>query len=44
VLASGGIAGADDLAALARTGVAGAIVGMALYTGALDAAAIAEYA
>ena len=44
VLASGGIAGADDLAALARTGVAGVIVGMALYTGALDAAAIAEYA
>ena len=45
VLASGGIAGAADLAVLSRTGVAGAIVGMALYTGALDAAAIAvEYA
>jgi phosphoribosylformimino-5-aminoimidazole carboxamide ribotide isomerase len=45
VLASGGIAGASDLAVLSRTGVAGAIVGMALYTGALDAAAVAvEYA
>ena len=45
VLASGGIAGAADLAALSRTGVAGAVVGMALYTGALDAAAVAkEYA
>lgn len=42
VLASGGIAGAADLAALSRTGVAGAIVGMALYTGALDAAAVAK--
>lgn len=45
VLASGGIAGAADLAELSRTGVAGAVVGMALYTGALDAAAVArEYA
>lgn len=45
VLASGGIAGAADLAALSRSGVAGAIVGMALYTGALDAAVTAvEYA
>jgi phosphoribosylformimino-5-aminoimidazole carboxamide ribotide isomerase len=45
VLASGGIAGPADLAALSRTGVAGAIVGMALYTGALDPASTAtEYA
>lgn len=45
VLASGGIAGAADLAALSRTGVAGAVVGMALYTGALDATSVArEYA
>lgn len=42
VLASGGIAGAADLAALSHTGVGGAIVGMALYTGALDAAATAR--
>ncbi|MBR9988566.1 MAG: 1-(5-phosphoribosyl)-5-[(5-phosphoribosylamino)methylideneamino] imidazole-4-carboxamide isomerase [Gemmatimonadetes bacterium] len=42
VIASGGIAGAPDLAELARTGVAGAVVGMALYTGALDAAAVAR--
>ena len=45
VLASGGIAGAADLAALSRTGVAGAVVGMALYTGALDTAEVVrEYA
>jgi phosphoribosylformimino-5-aminoimidazole carboxamide ribotide isomerase len=45
ILASGGIAGPADLAALSQTGVAGAVVGMALYTGALDAGAIArEYA
>lgn len=42
LLASGGIAGAADLAALARSRVAGAIVGMALYTGALDPAATAR--
>ena len=42
VLASGGIAGSADLAALSRAGVAGAVVGMALYTGALDAAAVAR--
>ncbi|HEX6133263.1 MAG TPA: 1-(5-phosphoribosyl)-5-[(5-phosphoribosylamino)methylideneamino] imidazole-4-carboxamide isomerase [Longimicrobiales bacterium] len=42
LLASGGIGGAGDLAALARAGVAGAVVGMALYTGALDAAAVAR--
>jgi phosphoribosylformimino-5-aminoimidazole carboxamide ribotide isomerase len=42
VIASGGIAGAADLAALSRAGVAGAVVGMALYTGSLDAAAVAR--
>lgn len=45
ILASGGIAGAADLAALSRAGVAGAVVGMALYTGALDTAEVVrEYA
>jgi phosphoribosylformimino-5-aminoimidazole carboxamide ribotide isomerase len=45
LLASGGIAGAADLRALARAGVAGAVLGMALYTGALDGHAVArEYA
>jgi phosphoribosylformimino-5-aminoimidazole carboxamide ribotide isomerase len=44
VLASGGVAGVQDLRALAARGVAGAIVGMALYTGALDArAALQEF-
>jgi phosphoribosylformimino-5-aminoimidazole carboxamide ribotide isomerase len=42
VLASGGIAGAADLEALSLTGVAGAIVGMALYTGALNPPAVAR--
>lgn len=40
ILASGGIAGPADLEALSRAGVAGAVVGMALYTGALNAAAV----
>jgi phosphoribosylformimino-5-aminoimidazole carboxamide ribotide isomerase len=35
--ASGGISGVVDLRALATTSVAGAVIGMALYTGALDA-------
>jgi phosphoribosylformimino-5-aminoimidazole carboxamide ribotide isomerase len=35
LLAAGGIAGAEDLRALAQVGVAGVVVGMALYTGAL---------
>jgi phosphoribosylformimino-5-aminoimidazole carboxamide ribotide isomerase len=44
LLAAGGIAGADDLAALRDAGAAGAVLGMALYTGALDAdAAAREY-
>ncbi|HEX6309584.1 MAG TPA: 1-(5-phosphoribosyl)-5-[(5-phosphoribosylamino)methylideneamino] imidazole-4-carboxamide isomerase [Longimicrobiales bacterium] len=42
LLASGGIRDAADLADLAAAGVAGAVVGMALYTGALDAAAVAR--
>jgi phosphoribosylformimino-5-aminoimidazole carboxamide ribotide isomerase len=42
VLASGGIATMNDLRALEDRGVAGAVVGMALYTGALDARTVAE--
>lgn len=42
VLAAGGIATMDDLAALARLGAAGAVVGMALYTGALEPRAVAK--
>jgi phosphoribosylformimino-5-aminoimidazole carboxamide ribotide isomerase len=41
LLASGGVAGAADLAALAEAGAAGVVLGMALYTGALDARATA---
>jgi phosphoribosylformimino-5-aminoimidazole carboxamide ribotide isomerase len=40
--ASGGIASAEDLRALSDRGVAAAVLGMALYTGALDARAVAE--
>jgi phosphoribosylformimino-5-aminoimidazole carboxamide ribotide isomerase len=42
VLASGGIAAPGDLRALEHRGVSGAIVGMALYTGALEPRAIAQ--
>jgi phosphoribosylformimino-5-aminoimidazole carboxamide ribotide isomerase len=42
VLASGGIAGEEDLRALADIGVSQAVVGMALYTGAIDPRAAAE--
>jgi len=42
VIASGGIASALDLRNLAERGVSAAVVGMALYTGALDARATAE--
>ncbi len=42
VIASGGIASGSDLRNLAERGVAAAVVGMALYTGALDARATAE--
>jgi phosphoribosylformimino-5-aminoimidazole carboxamide ribotide isomerase len=42
VLASGGVTSADDLRALEHRGLAGAVLGMALYTGALDARRTAE--
>ncbi|MBI3790678.1 MAG: 1-(5-phosphoribosyl)-5-[(5-phosphoribosylamino)methylideneamino]imidazole-4-carboxamide isomerase [Gemmatimonadetes bacterium] len=42
VLASGGIGTVADLHALEDRGVAGVVLGMALYTGALDPRAIAE--
>ncbi|HME91101.1 MAG TPA: 1-(5-phosphoribosyl)-5-[(5-phosphoribosylamino)methylideneamino] imidazole-4-carboxamide isomerase, partial [Myxococcaceae bacterium] len=42
IYASGGISSADELRALAKTGVAAAVLGMALYTGALDGRAIAQ--
>ena len=42
VQASGGITTLEDLRALAGCGVAGAVIGMALYTGALDPRAAAE--
>lgn len=42
VIASGGVTTMDDLAELARAGVSGAVIGMALYTGALDARVLAE--
>ena len=42
VQASGGIATLDDLCALDRLGIAAAVIGMALYTGALDARLIAK--
>lgn len=42
VIASGGIASMSDLRELAERGVAAAVIGMALYTGALDARSVAE--
>lgn len=42
VIASGGIATVADLRALEHRGMAGAVIGMALYTGALDARAVAQ--
>jgi len=42
VIASGGIATMDDLRCLAAAGAAGAVIGMALYTGALDTREVAE--
>jgi phosphoribosylformimino-5-aminoimidazole carboxamide ribotide isomerase len=41
VIASGGIATMDDLRALEHRGIAACVVGMALYTGALDPRAVA---
>jgi phosphoribosylformimino-5-aminoimidazole carboxamide ribotide isomerase len=40
--ASGGVRGVDDLRALAELGASAAVVGMALYTGALDPQTIIE--
>jgi phosphoribosylformimino-5-aminoimidazole carboxamide ribotide isomerase len=42
VLASGGVTTLDDLRALEHRGVAGAVLGMALYTGAIDPRRILE--
>jgi phosphoribosylformimino-5-aminoimidazole carboxamide ribotide isomerase len=42
VIASGGVTTADDLRALQSTGCHAAVIGMALYTGRLDAPAIAR--
>jgi len=42
VIASGGIASIQDLARLQQAGAAQAVIGMALYTGALDARAVAK--
>ena len=42
LLASGGVASDDDLAALRAAGVDGVVLGMALYTGALDVGALAK--
>jgi phosphoribosylformimino-5-aminoimidazole carboxamide ribotide isomerase len=42
LIASGGIGGANHLRQLREIGVAASVVGMALYTGVLDARAIAE--
>jgi phosphoribosylformimino-5-aminoimidazole carboxamide ribotide isomerase len=40
--ASGGVTTLDDLRTLARAGAYGAVIGMALYTGKLDASALAQ--
>jgi phosphoribosylformimino-5-aminoimidazole carboxamide ribotide isomerase len=42
VQASGGVGTLDDLRDLAAAGVSAAIVGMALYTGAIETSAIIE--
>jgi phosphoribosylformimino-5-aminoimidazole carboxamide ribotide isomerase len=42
VFASGGIASLGEMRALQDIGIAGAVLGMALYTGALDPRAVAE--
>jgi phosphoribosylformimino-5-aminoimidazole carboxamide ribotide isomerase len=42
VLASGGITTLNDLRTLAELGIAGAVLGMALYAGELDARTVAE--
>ena len=42
LLASGGVTSLEDMRALEHRGVAGAVVGMALYTGAIEARRLAE--
>ena len=42
VFASGGVTSLDDMRALEHRGLSGAVLGMALYTGALDARRLAE--
>jgi phosphoribosylformimino-5-aminoimidazole carboxamide ribotide isomerase len=42
VIASGGISSVGDLRELADRGIAAAVIGMALYTGAMDARSVAE--
>ena len=42
VIASGGVATMDDLRALEHRGISAAVIGMALYTGALDPRAVAD--
>jgi phosphoribosylformimino-5-aminoimidazole carboxamide ribotide isomerase len=44
VIASGGVAGLDDIARLARAGLAGCIVGRALYEGKIDLQAAIDLA
>ena len=41
VFASGGVSSMQDLRALEHRGLAGAVIGMALYTGALDPVVVA---
>jgi phosphoribosylformimino-5-aminoimidazole carboxamide ribotide isomerase len=42
VFASGGVTSLDDMRALEHRGLAGAVLGMALYTGAIDSRRLAE--
>jgi phosphoribosylformimino-5-aminoimidazole carboxamide ribotide isomerase len=42
VFASGGVSSLDDMRALEHRGLAGAVLGMALYTGAIDSRRLAE--
>jgi phosphoribosylformimino-5-aminoimidazole carboxamide ribotide isomerase len=42
VIASGGITTLEDLRALERRGASACVIGMALYSGALDASAVAS--
>lgn len=42
LLASGGVTSLEDMRALEHRGVAGAVIGMALYTGAIEARRLAE--